>query len=71
MNQSWIQNLRTAYILLAVSVVFSLSFLVFAFFQKAEADRQREVAEEQRMVAEQYRDLLEKAKHGLDTCKGK
>lgn len=45
-------------LLLACSVVVSLMFLMYAFVQKSEAERQRALAEEQRTLAVQYQKLV-------------
>jgi len=52
------RKIRTA-IALSVATALSVLSLIFAFIQKQEADRQRNVAVEQRMEAEKQREQAE------------
>lgn len=72
------QRLKTANIVLALSVIVSLIFLVFAFMKKTEADKQRLLvlenrmeAEHQRFLAEHARNELEKTREALEACQNK
>ena len=72
------QRLKTASIVLALSVILSLIFLVFAFMKKIEADKQRRLvlenrmeAEHQRFLAEHARTELEKTREALEACQNK
>jgi regulatory protein YycI of two-component signal transduction system YycFG len=49
-------GLKTA-IVLIVAVLVSLVFLMYAFVQKAEADKQRQIAVEQARMAEQMQQM--------------
>ncbi|MEX1240397.1 MAG: hypothetical protein WEB30_11790 [Cyclobacteriaceae bacterium] len=76
MTEQLLERLKTARIVLALSVIVSLIFLVFAFIQKNEADKQREYAErsfleaeEQRQIVVEFQLQLEKARLELAACK--
>lgn len=78
MNTSIFHRPRIVALILILSVVISLTFLVFAFIQKAEADKQRNlveqcrnIAESQRLIAEESRKEAELANQKLAACAGR
>lgn len=56
-----LQRARATAIILGSATIISLVFLIFAFFQKAEADKQRENAEVQQKLAEENAENARKA----------
>ncbi len=78
MNTSIFHRPRIVTVILTLSIVISLTFLVYAFIQKAEADKQRNLAEQsllmaesQRQIAEQSRLEAELARQKLAACAGR
>ncbi len=72
------QRPRIVKAILTLSILISLTFLVFAFIQKAEADKQKNLAEQclhiaesQRLMAEQSRREAELARQKVATCAGR
>ncbi|HEU5147926.1 MAG TPA: High-affnity carbon uptake protein Hat/HatR [Chryseosolibacter sp.] len=55
-----LKRARITALILASATVVSLIFLVFAFIQKSEADKQRDIALEQTKLAESRKELAEK-----------
>ena len=74
MNKETLRT-RTTAVIFVLSMLISLIFLVFAFIQKSEAEKQTQIAvqfkleaEHQRLIASQSMTQAEKARQDLKAC---